>query len=154
MTTQPPQACAYQLPDGASLSVATGQALDASGKARDQLGRVMAVVTAASYRDILTGREHDAPFDAAHAELVARPGGALFATGRYWTAAGEERLLCNVPGLDFVSDMSGLGESTSRLDDSNAHVWRPLCTELPDPSGHGRPFYRFDLAKAAGLPLD
>ncbi|WNI20387.1 hypothetical protein [Actinacidiphila sp. ITFR-21] len=153
MTDHTPTTRAYQLPDSAALSVASGQALEASEKALDRLGRVMAVVTAAGFRDVLADYDHDAPFDAAHAELSEGAGGDLSVTGRYWTVAGEERTLADAIGkFDADHAVFGINEWTNYLDASTWDVWHPLVTDLPDIDG--RPAYRLDLVKAAALPLD
>jgi hypothetical protein len=153
MPAQRPTSPAYPLPDSRALTAAADEALDIAQKAADRLGRVMAVVTAAAVRDILTGHDHDAPFDAGHAELVEGADGSLFATGRYWTLAGEERTFTDDLG-EFDAGMAvfGMNEWSPYLDDSNRDVWQPLCTELPD--NDGRPAYRLDLTAAAALSLD
>lgn len=153
MTDQAPTTRAYQLPGSAALSVASGQALDASEKARDRLGRVMAVAIAAGFRDALADFDHDAPFDAAHAELSEGAGGDLSVTGRYWTLAGKERTLADDLGqFDADHAVFGINEWANYLDGSTWDVWHPLVTDLPDVDG--RPAYRLDLIQAAALPID
>ncbi|GGZ23473.1 hypothetical protein GCM10010387_15820 [Streptomyces inusitatus] len=153
MTTQPPTRPAYPLPDSGTLSVAAQTALNASHQAAYRLGRVMAVVAAAAVRDILTGHDHEAAFDAAGVELTETADGSLQATGWYWTAAGEQHTFAEAIGEREASwSVSGMNEWTSYLDDSNRDVWHPLCTEALDRDGC--PAYRLDLAKAAALPID
>ncbi|PWI05484.1 hypothetical protein DIZ27_38800 [Streptomyces sp. NWU339] len=153
MTNQPPSRPAYQLPDSHALGAAVTKALDDARQANGQLGRVIAVVTAAAVRDVLTGHQPDALFDAARLELVEGEDGSLFPTGRYWAQAGEERTFTEAVGLteagNAVHDMSGW---TACLDDATRHAWRPLCEELPDHDG--RPAYSLDLARAAALTID
>ncbi|MFF4248969.1 hypothetical protein ACFYY2_31510 [Streptomyces sp. NPDC001822] len=131
MTTQ---TRAYQHPDSGTLSAAADAALAAHSEAADRIARVMTVVTAAGVRDGLTGCDPDAT----HLELTEGYDGDLWATGRYWTADGAERTFA-----EHAADGAGAGI---------VHVWHPLCTELPDRDG--RPAYRLDLTKAAGMPLD
>ncbi|MFF2612348.1 hypothetical protein [Kitasatospora sp. NPDC058046] len=151
--TSPAQWTAYNLPSGRAISAAADEAIKASRAAADRLGRVMVVVTAAAVRDVLTGCDHAAGFDAAHAELAANPDGALRATGRYWTAAGEERTFADAVGAEEAGvGLFDMSEWTAYLDDSTADAWRPLVADLPDRDG--RPAYRLDLARAATLPLD
>ncbi|MDQ1018890.1 hypothetical protein [Streptomyces afghaniensis] len=152
MTNQPPSRPAYELPASSALAEAVDKALNDNRTAHEQLGRVMAVVTAAGVRDILTGHQPDAPFDAARLEL--REGeDSLFPTGRYWTAAGVERTFTEDVGQteagNALHDLSGW---TAYLDDNTRGVWRPLCEELPDRDG--RAVYALDLARAASLTLD
>ncbi|MDQ0962002.1 hypothetical protein QFZ66_005880 [Streptomyces sp. B4I13] len=153
MTDQPPTRPAYRLPDSSALGAATDKALNNAERAHEQLGRVMAVVTAAAVRDILTGCKPDAPFDAAAVELVEDADGSLFPNGRYWTMAGDERTFTETVGLteagNGIHDMSGW---TAYLNDNTRDVWGPLCTKLTDRDG--RPAYALDLAQAATLPLD
>ncbi|MGW7646936.1 hypothetical protein [Streptomyces bobili] len=119
--------------------------MSASQAASESLGRVMAVVTAAAVRDILTG--HDAN---ARLELLEGSHGALSATGRYWTVAGDERTFTHDLGdNDAGNALHDMNEWVAYLDDSNHHVWRPLCDELPDRDR--RPAYALDLVKAAQL---
>jgi hypothetical protein len=153
MTTQRPTSPAYSLPDSTAIGAAIDQATDAAQKAAQRLGRVMAVVTAAAVRDILTRRDHDAPFDAAHAELVEGADGSLFATGRYWTLSGRERTFTDDLGeFHAGTAVHGMNEWAPYLDDSNRDVWYPLVEDLPDRDG--RPAYRINLAAAAALSLD
>ncbi|MFF4292117.1 hypothetical protein ACFY0N_00505 [Streptomyces vinaceus] len=153
MTNHAPQAPAYQLPTGRQISTAAHDSLAARDAAIDRLGRVMAVVTAAAVRDILTDCDHDAGFDAAHVELTEGASGSLFPTGRYWTTSGQELTFASTPGVERPEDgIYQMSEWTTYLDDSTRDVWWPLVEELAD--NKGRPAYRFDLAKAAGLSLD
>ncbi|MEU2487069.1 hypothetical protein ABZ593_20980 [Streptomyces sp. NPDC012617] len=153
MTNQAPQSPAYPLPTGQALSTAAHEALNAHTAAVARLGRVMAVVTAAAVRDILTDTDHDAPFDAAHAELVAAPDGSLHGTGRYWTADGTETSFTEAVGEhEAAMGVFGMNEWTPFLGYDNQKVWKPLVEELP--ARDGQKAYRFDLAKAAALPLD
>lgn len=153
MTNQAPQNKAYPLPDGDKISTAAHEALDAHFAAVARLGRVMAVVTAAAVRDILTDSDHDAPFDAAHAELVEAADGSLHATGRYWKTDGTEASFTEAIGEQAAGmGVFGMNEWTPYLGYENQDVWKPLVTELP--ARNGQPAYRFDLAKAAALPLD
>ncbi|MFJ1607015.1 hypothetical protein ACIOHS_27130 [Streptomyces sp. NPDC088253] len=151
MTTQPASRPAYKIP--AHLGAAAHAALDADRAARDQLGRAMLVTTAAAVRDILTGHEPDAPFDASAVELVEGGGGSLFPTGRYWTLAGVERTFTDTVGLaEAGNGIHGMSEWTAYLDYSNRNVWGPLCAELP---GRDRRLaWALDLLRAAALPLD
>ena len=147
MVNQPP----YEIP--ANLGTVAHAALNAAHAAHEQLGRAMAVVTAAAVRDILTGHEPGAPFDARAVELVEGESGSLFPTGRYWTAAGGERTFTEAVGeSDAGNGVHDMSEWTVYLDDSTADVWRPLCVELPDCDG--RPAFALDLIRAAALPLD
>ncbi|WP_439082097.1 hypothetical protein [Streptomyces sp. WL006] len=150
---QAPHSPAYALPDSDAIGAAVDDALSALHQAQDRIGRVMAVVTAAAVRDILTGDTPGAPFDATHVELMATEDGSLHATGRYWAADGTEALFTETLGAteggNAVFDMN---EWTPYLDRENEGIWRPLVTVLPE--RHGRPVYRLDLAKAAALPLD
>lgn len=153
MTNQTPQAPAYPLPDGRAISKAADEALTAHAAAVTRLGRVMAVVTAAAVRDILTGCDHDAPFDAAYAELIEAADGSLLGTGRYWTADGMQTSFTEAIGeFDAGMGVHGMNEWTPYLDDTNREVWGPLVEEMPDRDG--RAVYRIDLARAAALPLD
>ncbi|GAA2948426.1 hypothetical protein ACFPN0_15125 [Kitasatospora cinereorecta] len=153
MTNQAPQSPAYPLPDGQAISTAAHEALNAHFAAVARLGRVMAVVTAAAVRDILTDNDHDAPFDAAHAELVEAADGSLHGTGRYWTADGTETSFTEAIGEhEAAMGVFGMNEWTPYLGYENQDVWKPLVTKLPD--RNGQPAYRLDLAKAAALPLD
>lgn len=153
MTNQTPSRPAYQLPATEALGAAVTEALNAHEQTHTQLGRVMAVVTAAAVRDILTGHEPDAPFDASAVELVEGEDGSLFPTGRYWTMAGGERTFAEevgqVEAANALHDMSGW---TAYLNDDTRDVWRPLCGELDDRDG--RPAYALDLPRAAALALD
>ncbi|MEU5497945.1 hypothetical protein [Streptomyces griseofuscus] len=152
MDRQPPSRPAYELPASSALGAAVDQALNDNQTAHEQLGRVMLVVTAAAVRDILTGHQPGAPFDAARLELVAGED-SLFPTGRYWTTAGAERTFTDDVGQteagNALHDLSGW---TAYLDDNTRGVWRPLCDELPD--RYGRPAFTLDLMRAASLTLD
>lgn len=152
MSIQPASGPAYELPASRALAEAADKALNDNRTAHEQLGRVMAVVTAAGVRDILTGHQHDAPFDAARLELT-EGADSLFPTGRYWTAAGAERTFTEDVGQteagNALHDLSGW---TAYLDDNTRGVWRPLCDELPDRDG--RPVFALDLVRAASLTLD
>ncbi|WP_331733956.1 hypothetical protein OHU34_46200 (plasmid) [Streptomyces sp. NBC_00080] len=140
----------YLLPDPATISTAAHAAVSASQTASESLGRVMAVVTAAAVRDILTGHDANTRFDAARLELLEGSHGALSATGRYWTVAGEERTFArDVGDTDAGNALHDMNEWVAYLGDSNYHVWRPLCDELPDRDR--RPAYALDLVKAAQL---
>jgi hypothetical protein len=142
---------AYQIPS--NPSVAAHEALEAALNAYERLGRAMCVVTAAAVRDILTGHEPDAPFDASAVELIEGASGSLFPTGRYWTAAGDERTFTDAVGeTDAGAGVHGMSEWTPYLDDNTRDVWRPLCTELA--KRDGRPAFAFDLIRAAALSLD
>ncbi|MFJ3249104.1 hypothetical protein [Streptomyces sp. NPDC086782] len=152
MTNQTPSRPAYQVPAAGVLGAAVDKALNDNRTAHEQLGRVMAVVTAAGVRDILTGHQPDAPFDAASLELVEGED-SLFPTGRYWTMAGDERTFAEDVGQteagNALHDLSGW---TAYLDDSTRDVWRPLCEERPDRDD--RPVFSLDLVRAASLTLD
>ncbi|KQW13539.1 hypothetical protein [Streptomyces sp. Root369] len=150
MSDQTPSRPAYTIP--ADLGTVAHTALDGATDAHDQLGRAMVVVIAAAVRDILTGNEPDAPFDAAGLELVEAERGPLYPTGRYWTLAGEERTFTEAVGESEAGNgLHDMSEWTAYLDDHTRYVWYPLCTELPDRDGC--PAYRLDLLKAAAVPL-
>ncbi|MFD0209128.1 hypothetical protein ACFVH9_08320 [Streptomyces hirsutus] len=152
MTNQTSPRPAYRLPASDVLGAAVDEALNGATTAHERLGRVMAVVTAAAVRDILTGCDHDAPFDAAKVELVEGEDG-LFPTGRYWTAAGDERTFTEAIGQveagNALHDMSGW---TAYLDNSTRDVWGPLCDDLDDHDG--RLAFALDLLRAAAITLD
>ncbi|WTW95421.1 hypothetical protein OG216_19460 [Streptomycetaceae bacterium NBC_01309] len=151
MTNQ--QAPAYPLPPTREISAAAHESLDAVRAAADRLGRVMAVVTAAAVRDILTRYTEGAGFDATHIELLEAADGSLFTKGRYWTADGTERTFAATPGVDDPEiAVHDINEWTYHLDERTSPVWLTLVTDLPDRNGFTA--YRFDLAKAAALPLD
>lgn len=151
MTNQPASCLACKIP--AHLGAAEHAALDASRAAREQLGRAMVVTAAAAVRDILTGHEPDAPFDARAVELVEGEDGSLFPTGRYWTLGGDERTFTDTVGLaEAGNGIHGMSEWTAYLDDSTRDVWHDLCTGLPHRDG--RPAYSLDLIRAAALQLD
>ncbi|MDH6189154.1 hypothetical protein M2168_002186 [Streptomyces sp. CZ24] len=153
MTNQTPQSPAYPLPDDQALGKAAHEALNAHWAAAARLGRVMAVVTAAAVRDILTDHDHDAPFDATHAELVEAADGSLHGTGRYWTADGTETSFTEAIGQhEAATGVHGMNEWAPYLGDTNRAVWSPLVEEMPDRDG--QQVFRLDLAKAAALPLD
>ncbi|GHH25620.1 hypothetical protein [Streptomyces rubradiris] len=150
MISQSPARAAYDLPTSGELGAAVAEALEAVTAAHAQLGRVMAVVTASCVRDILTGCRPGLPFDAVSVELAEGRDGSLFPTGRYWTAAGDERLFSQdigeIDAANALHDMSGW---TAYLDDATRDVWHPLCTRLADRDG--QPVYALDLTRAAGL---
>lgn len=151
MPNQPPSCPAYEIP--ARLDAVAHAVLDEARAAQNRLGRVMAVVAVAAVRDILTGHEPNAPFDAARVELVEGKDSSLYPTGRYWTLSGDERTLTETVGeTEAGNGVHGMSEWTVYLDDSTRDAWRPLCTELPD--RHGRPAWALDLIRAAALPLD
>ncbi|WP_326814019.1 hypothetical protein [Streptomyces sp. NBC_01763] len=153
MPDNTPQAPAYQLPDSRALSTAAHEAMNAYHAAAERLGRVMAVVTAAAVRDIMTGNDSaDVPFDATHAELMEAADGSLHATGRYWTADGTETSFTATLGTYAGDEIFDMNEWVPYLNHDNERVWKPLVTKLPERDG--RAVYRIDLAKAAGLPLD
>ncbi|MET7809779.1 hypothetical protein ABZT26_02830 [Streptomyces sp. NPDC005395] len=148
MTNQTPPRPAYRVPDSTVLAEAVDKALADTETAHNQLGRVMAAVTAAAVRDALTRNTPGAPFDASAVELVESTDGALFPSGRYWTMAGGERTLTETLGAtdagNVIHDMS---EWTAYLDDATRDVWWDLCNELDDRDG--RPAYALDLLRAA-----
>ncbi|MFJ5037967.1 hypothetical protein [Streptomyces parvulus] len=148
MTNQPASRPAYEIP--ASLGEAADAALNADRTASEQLGRAMLVATAAAVRDILTGDQPGAPFDAVAVELIEGMDADLFPTGRYWTAAGQERTFTEAVGLNEAGNgIHGMSEWTTYLNDTTRDVWYDLCTELDD---HGsRPAYRLDLIAAARM---
>ncbi|WP_433916974.1 hypothetical protein [Streptomyces sp. NBC_01744] len=153
MPDNAPQALAYQLPDGRTLSTAAHEAMNAYHAATERLGRVMAVVTAAAVRDILTGNDTaGVPFDATHAELMEAADGLLHATGRYWTADGTETSFTATLGTYAGGEVFDMNEWVPYLNYDNERAWKPLVTKLPERDGQA--VYRIDLAKAAGLPLD
>ncbi|MFF0395177.1 hypothetical protein ACFYSJ_05225 [Streptomyces sp. NPDC005248] len=152
MTTNAPQTPAYQLPDGQKIGTAADEALQDLSKAQERVGRVMALVTAAAVRDILTDNNHDAPFDATHAELIEAPDGSLHATGRYWTADGTETSFTATLRRSTGDEVFDMNEWVPYLDSDNERVWKPLVEEMP--AKDGQRVYRIDLTKAAALPLD
>ncbi|MFF4726359.1 hypothetical protein ACFY3M_13610 [Streptomyces mirabilis] len=151
MSDQTAPRTTYQLPDSATLGAAVTEVLNTRRAETEHLGRVMAVVTAAAVRDILTGCDPDAPFDAATLELVEGEDG-LFPSGRYWTTDGTERLFSDIVGEtdagNGIHDMSGW---TAYLDADTRDVWRDLTTVRDNRDG--REVYAFDLARAASLTL-
>ncbi|PWI15992.1 hypothetical protein DI272_18845 [Streptomyces sp. Act143] len=152
MERQTPTRPAYELPASQALAEAVDQALNDNRTTHEQLGRVMLVVTAAAVRDILTGHQPDAPFDAARLELTEGKD-SLFPTGRYWTAAGDERTFTEDVGeTEAGNALHDLGGWTAYLGDSTRDVWSPLCEELP--GRDGRPVWSLDLPRAASLTLD
>ncbi|MFD6936295.1 hypothetical protein ACFWAP_09105 [Streptomyces goshikiensis] len=153
MTDHAPQTPAYPLPTGRQISTAAHDAVASHQAAVYRLARVMAVVTAAAVRDILTNCDHTAPFDAAYAELVQDRTGGLWASGKYWTTAGEERTFSSTPGVERPEDgLYEMNEWVPYLDGSNHSIWRPLVEDLADQGPYKA--YRFDLAKAAALSID
>ncbi|MFF5968234.1 hypothetical protein ACFY64_31825 [Streptomyces collinus] len=151
MTNQPTSRPAYEIP--ATVSAHAHAALEARFAAREQLGRAMVVTTAAAVRDILTGHDEAAPFDAQAVELIEGKDGSLFPTGRYWTAAGGERTFAEAVGLTEAGNgIHGMSEWTAYLNDDNRDVWRPLCGKLDDHDG--QPAYALDLIRAAALDLN
>ncbi|MEU6928974.1 hypothetical protein AB0A05_07400 [Streptomyces sp. NPDC046374] len=147
MTVKPGQT--YSLPD---IGGAAHEAIDALHAARERVGRVMAVVTALAVVDILNDHDHEAPFDAAHAEVIEADDGSLHATGRYWTAAGEERTFAEAVGERTAHwGVFEMNEWTPYLCDENESVWKPLVEELAP--RRGQRVYRLDLAKAVALPV-
>ncbi|MEU8870462.1 hypothetical protein AB0D24_04715 [Streptomyces javensis] len=153
MTTHGPQTPAYPLPDGSAISTGAHKALDELHAAQQKVGRVMAVVAAAAVRDILTGYDHDAPFDAAWLEVTEALGGTLFASGAYWTAAGERRTFVDDLGdSDGETGVFGMNEWTPYLNETNREVWEPISERLANRDGCR--VFRIDLAKAAALSLD
>lgn len=152
MTNQTPTGPAYQLPDGHELGTAAHEALQNHFNAVERLGRVMAVVTAAAVRDILTDGDPDAPFDATHAELAEGEDGCLYATGRYWKADGTQTSFTATLGASAADGVFEMNEWVPYLMDENRKVWCALVEEMPDQDGN--PAFRIDLAKAGSLPLD
>ncbi|MEV7413573.1 hypothetical protein AB0O04_37875, partial [Streptomyces althioticus] len=65
MSSQQPS---RQLPDSRRLGQAVDDVLKAVERSHDRLGRVMAVTTAVAVRDLLTGHQPDAPYDARRLE--------------------------------------------------------------------------------------
>ncbi|MFB0617252.1 hypothetical protein [Streptomyces sp. AGS-58] len=152
MSSQTPSRPAYRLPDTSVLSVVVREALDDATASRERLGRVMAVVTAAAVRDILTGHRPDAPFDASAIELVEGEDSALFPSGRYWTIAGRERTFTDAVGrIRAANTQRRMTEWTAYLNDTTRDVWHPLCRELDDRDG--RPAFALDLHRTAALTL-
>ncbi|NGO66779.1 hypothetical protein [Streptomyces boncukensis] len=145
------EAKSYPLPDGRDIGEAVDSALKASHAADLRLGRVMAVVTAAAVRDVLTDCDHDAPFDAEWVEVTETGDGSLFATGWYWSASGERTAFEDVIG-DPANKVFDINEWTPHLDETNREVWQPISERLPDDSD-GRAMWRINLAAAAALPL-
>lgn len=115
-------------------------ALGAATDAHDQLGRAMVVVTAAAVRDILTGHEPDAPFDAAGVELVEAERGPLYPTGRYWTLTGEERTFTEAVGESEAGNgIHDMSEWTAYLDDSRATSGTRCAPSWQTATGGPRP---------------
>lgn len=128
----PRQSPASQLPDRQVLADAAQEALEAHRQARERLGRVVAVVSAAAVRDVPPDADsEEAPLDATHAELTEAEGGDLFATGRYWTADGQEHVLC-------PRSVSDVNEWVTYLGGATHDVWSWLVTDLPDRDGFPR----------------
>ncbi|MFI0827257.1 hypothetical protein ACH4Q7_22690 [Streptomyces roseolus] len=147
MAAQPAQT--YALPDFDREAV---EALAALRAAQERAARAMAVVTAAAVVDILNDGDREAPFDAAHLEVIEAADGSLHASGTYWTAAGEEKAFAEKVG-DHAAHWSvhEMNEWVEYLDYGNQHVWKSLVQEAGTLGG--RKVFRFDLAKAAALPL-
>ncbi|MBA0053453.1 hypothetical protein E0L36_22015 [Streptomyces sp. AJS327] len=146
-----PEAKSYPLPEGPDMGQAVDSALKASQAAAQRLGRVMCVITAAAVRDVLTDRDHDAPFDAEWVEVAVSGDGSLFATGWYWPVSGERTAFADVVD-DAANEVFDMNEWTPYLDDSNREVWEPISERLPD-HRDGRRVWRINLAAAAALPL-
>ncbi|MFZ3595068.1 hypothetical protein [Streptomyces sp. BH104] len=153
MTAYAPKTPAYRPPAADAIADAVDKVIAELRHVQHRIGRVMAVVTAAAVRDVLTGRDHDAPFDAAWVELVEHEDRKLFASGAYWTAAGKRRTFLDDFGrADGANAALDLNDWTGDLDDTNREVWEPISERLDD--RRGRRVFRMDLAKAAALPLD
>ncbi|MGO4420919.1 hypothetical protein AB4Z54_19895, partial [Streptomyces sp. MCAF7] len=127
MANQPPTRPAYEIPS--NLSAEAHAALDATHAAHERLGRAMVVTAAAAVRDILTGHEPHAPFDAAGVELVECADGSLIPSGRYWTTVDIERTFTEAVGeTEAENGIDGMSEWTAYLNDDTRDVWRPLCS--------------------------
>lgn len=129
-----------ELPSDPMLYAAIGGALEARRVASIRIGNGTGIAIAAAWRT--------AQPDAAHAELTRNDYGHVRVTGRYWTAAGEER------ALDPTEVYS---QWVCELDDRDAwDVINELTTPLPDDEslGSGWSRFKFDLAEAVNLPLD
>lgn len=152
MDNQPPPRPPRTLPSSADLSAAVDTVLADHGKTAERLGRVMAVVAAAGVRDILTGNDEHAPYDARAIELAETPDGSLHPTGRYWTEDGARRTFADTVGhAEAGNGLHDLSGWTAYLDGDNRDTWEPACTQL-EPYG-GRTAYALDLDKAAALPI-
>ncbi|MET9935450.1 MULTISPECIES: hypothetical protein [unclassified Streptomyces] len=147
MTAQPAQT--YSLPDFHAEATDAVAALQA---AQERVARVMAVVTAAAVVDILTNWDREAPFDAAHLELIESADGSLHASGTYWTTTGDEKTFAGeLDDHTAYWARHEMNEWVEYLDGENRHVWEPLVQEAGTLGG--RKVFRFDLAKAAALPI-
>ncbi|GHH25643.1 hypothetical protein [Streptomyces rubradiris] len=114
-------------------------------RAEDRLARVACADIAAGVRDILTGGEPTAPFDATHLRLTAQRDSHVLSTdGTYWTASGEERR------IEIVDLMGGLLGRVNLLNLDNLRIWRPMCE--PEATSGDTASFRLDLVRAAQLP--
>ncbi|MFD4320571.1 hypothetical protein [Streptomyces sp. NPDC058548] len=129
----------------AKLNDALNDAHERIQRAEDRLARVICAHVAAAVRDALTDPAPAAPVDATHFRLIERPGDYMLSSdGTYWTASGDERR------IEIFDLMGGMLGAVNQLNDSNRHIWQPLCeTEGSIGEGVG---YRLDLAQAARLP--
>jgi len=142
----------YQLPDPATLAAAVDRVFSDEEEGSPRLARVMCTVAAAAVRDILTGYDHDRPFDAAGLALDLYPSGSVRAPGCYWTAAGEEkRLAAGWSQVDAQGAVFDLNEWVMQLSRENRAGWEPLCERVSTETD-GTVRYRLDLARAAVLP--
>ncbi|MEW1700378.1 hypothetical protein [Streptomyces sp. NPDC091278] len=144
----------YSIPDGPLEGDAVHAAVTAAIKADTRLARLLLVYIAAGVRDILTGGDPEAPFDASYVELRPASDGSLILTGRYWTAAGDTRTFDSTEGVEKSPWGAAyeMNEWVPYLDNGNDRVWRPLViTQELFGTVVG---YRLDLVRAAAHPVD
>ncbi|THA38105.1 hypothetical protein [Streptomyces sp. A1547] len=132
----------YQLPDDSHLAQVLDRAEAPNAKA-DDVARIMCLLLAAEVRDILTGHEYPAPFDATGLELLCTAEGAVRTSGAYWTGDGTRREF-EEAGAEYHLDAWAC-----ELDDTNRDTWSLLCELLSDDGATVR--YRLDLTRAATL---
>ncbi|MFI5545867.1 hypothetical protein ACIA6E_19085 [Streptomyces sp. NPDC051815] len=132
----------YQLPDDRHLAQALDRA-EAPDAQADDVARIMCLLLAATVRDILTGHEYPAAFDAVGLELVCTADGTVRTTGAYWVGDGTRREF-EEPGSEYHLDAWAC-----ELDNANRDTWAALCELLSDDGGAAR--YRLDLIRAAAL---
>ncbi|MFB7424763.1 hypothetical protein ACFC0K_15970 [Streptomyces hydrogenans] len=146
----------YSVPAGLLERTAMHEALTAAHAANQRLARGIAVVIAASVRDLLTAGHPEAPLDATHIELADEGNGSLYLTGTYWTGTGRQRTFHSTEGVENAEEArAALNEWAQCLDGRHSETWLPLVTarQLID-DGYVYCTYRLDLAKAAALSLD
>ncbi|WP_331756618.1 hypothetical protein [Streptomyces sp. NBC_01568] len=145
MTHQPTAAQSYTLPDSLTLAEAADRT-EAHGAAPADVARAVCLLLAATVRDLLTGDDHDAKFDAVGLELLRNHVlGTMTATGYYWTADGGRRQF-----EEACASYELTGWSCD-LTDENRDAWEALCTVLDGDDLSTR--YRLDLPRAAACFL-